>query len=125
MNEKNNQQPNRKILPFDQTNRPLKASKKSRQGRFSKHMIPIVGVFLTCLSIFSLFQSFQKHKEVTNQLVQAEVSLKDSIEKNKQAKAEYELSKDKEYIAKIARKDYFFSKDNEIIFDIEEESSEQ
>ncbi|MCR8969670.1 septum formation initiator family protein [Facklamia sp. 7083-14-GEN3] len=124
MNEKNNQPANRKIIPFDQRAGQISPS-KSKVGSIISSIVFSIGVFLTCLSLFSLFQALHKQSEVNNQLVEAEERLNKIKTENKQAKKEYELSKDKDYIAKLARKDYFFSKDNEIIFNLNEETSEQ
>ncbi|MGF3066883.1 FtsB family cell division protein [Facklamia sp. P12945] len=124
LNEKNNQSANRKIIPFDQSAGHISPS-KSKQESLLKYIAFSVGVFLTCLSLFSLLQALHKQSEVNSQLVQAEERLNKVKAENKQAEKEYILSKDKDYIAKLARKDYFFSKDNEIIFDLNEESSEQ
>lgn len=88
-------------------------------------LIGIGCMALLAFNSYSLVQTIQKRSIMLEQLAQVQVAHKQAVNTNREAQQEYQLVKDSEYLAQIARRDYYYSKKGEIIFDLEERETSQ
>lgn len=85
--------------------------------------IGIACVGLIAISCHSSLEAIKNKTHTLEQLAQVQTAHKQAVNTNREAQQAYQMVKDPDYLAQIARKDYFYSKEGEIIFDFVEEDN--